>query len=162
MKIGIIADTHMSEQGKDLPQAVLEAFRQVDMVIHAGDLVESSVLSALKAVCGNIKAVCGNMDSAELKKDLSVKEILQVGKYRIGIMHGRGHPRNLLELLAEEFKDDRVDLVIFGHSHTPTNEKIGGVIYFNPGSPTDKVFSPYNSYGIIEIDDKIEAKIIKL
>jgi predicted phosphodiesterase len=42
------------------------------------------------------------------------------------------------------------------------NEKIGKILFFNPGSATDKVFAPYNSYGIIEVNDKIDAKIIKI
>jgi len=63
---------------------------------------------------------------------------------------------------VESFKNDRVDLVIFGHSHKAFNEKRGDILYFNPGSPTDQIFSPFNSYGIIEINDKIEARIIKI
>jgi predicted phosphodiesterase len=68
----------------------------------------------------------------------------------------------LLDVLAEEFKSDNVNLIIFGHSHEPLNLKKGDCLYFNPGSPTDKVFAPYNSFGIIEINDKIEARIIKI
>ncbi len=40
---------------------------------------------------------------------------------------------------------------------------VDGIIYFNPGSSTDKVFAPYNSYGVLEIkDNKIIPHIIKL
>jgi len=64
--------------------------------------------------------------------------------------------------LTEAFKNDKVDLIIFGHSHCGLNEKKGGILFFNPGSATDKVFAPYNSYGIIEINDKIKATIIRI
>jgi predicted phosphodiesterase len=77
-------------------------------------------------------------------------------------MHGYGLPNKLIDLISQIFKKDNVDLVIFGHSHSAVNEKRGNTIYFNPGSPTDKIFALHNSYGIIEINDKIEAKIIKL
>lgn len=163
MKIGVISDTHVpSNAAQKIPQKVLEAFRNVDMIIHAGDILDLAVIDALKNVCPNVKAVCGNMDSEEAKKILPQKEILKIGKYKIGIMHGYGHPNSLIELLEKEFKSDKVDVIVFGHSHNPFNEKKYDIIFFNPGSPTDKVFAPYNSYGIIEINGGIQTKIIKI
>jgi putative phosphoesterase len=162
MKIGIIADTHIPDRAKEIPKIILEDFRTVELIIHSGDLVQISVLDMLKSVCPNIKAVYGNMDPHEVRKQLPEKEILEVSKYRIGLMHGYGSPGRLVELLSQSFKNDGVDVIIFGHSHAPMNEKMKGILYFNPGSPTDKIFSPYNSYGIMEIDDKIKARIVKL
>lgn len=162
MKIGVIADTHIPDRAKEIPKAVLRDFKNVDMIIHAGDFVDLSVLNNLRAVCPNIKAVWGNMDSYEIKKMLPEKEIIRIANYKIAVMHGYGHPNNLIELATKEFKDANANIIIFGHTHSALNEKVGDIIYFNPGSPTDKVFSPYNSYGIIEINDKIEARIIKL
>lgn len=162
MKIGVIADTHIPDRAKDIPQKILDDFRNADMVIHAGDLVDLSVLDKLKTVCPNIKAVWGNMDSYDVRKKLPEKEIIKIANYKIAVMHGYGPPNRLIELMAKEFKDDNVDLIIFGHSHAGISEKKNNILYFNPGSPTDKIFSPYNSYGIIEINDKIEARIIKL
>lgn len=163
MRIGVIADTHIPDRAKDIPPQILKDFKNVDMVIHAGDLVILSVLDKLKAVCPNIKAVWGNMDPHDARKKLPEKEVIKIAKFKIGISHGYGSPNNLMELMANIFKNDDVNLIIFGHSHSPLNEKRGSVLYFNPGSPTDKIFSPYNSYGILEINDKeIEAKIIKI
>ncbi len=162
MKIGVISDTHIPERGKEIPQKILEEFKKVDMIIHAGDLVDLNVLNKLKAVCGNVKAVWGNMDPDEVRKNLPEKEIFQVGKFKVGLMHGYGSPNNLIELLSSIFRDDNVNLIIFGHSHSSVNEERNGILFFNPGSPTDKIFAPYNSYGMIEINDKIEAKIIEL
>ncbi|PIP20644.1 MAG: YfcE family phosphodiesterase [Candidatus Omnitrophica bacterium CG23_combo_of_CG06-09_8_20_14_all_40_11] len=162
MKIGVIADTHIPDCGKEIPQQILEAFKKVDMVIHAGDLVDLNVLDKLKAVCKNVRAVWGNMDSYEVRKELPEKEIIELGNYKIGIIHGYGHPNKLIDLVTGIFKNDFINLIIFGHSHSALNEKRGNIIYFNPGSPTDKIFALHNSYGIIEINDKIEAKIIKI
>ncbi len=162
MKIGVISDTHIPERAAGIPDEILYAFKKVDMIIHAGDLVEVGVLDQLKAVCPNLKAVCGNMDPEDIRKILPEKEIIKVGKFRIGVMHGQGHPDRLILAAEKLFKQDKVDMVIFGHSHLPVNEERNGVIYFNPGSPTDTIFAPYKSYGIIEINDKIEAKIVKL
>lgn len=162
MKIGVISDTHIPERANEIPQKILDDFKNVDMIIHAGDLVDLSVLEKLKSVCSNVKAVWGNMDPQEVRKKIPEKEILQIEKHRIGIMHGYGAPNNLVQQLSSIFKDDKVDMVIFGHAHYSVNERIGGILFFNPGSATDKIFAPYNSYGIIEINDKIEARIIKL
>lgn len=162
MKIGVISDTHIPETTKEIPRKILEAFLTVDMVIHAGDLVTLSALKQLEASCKNIKAVWGNMDPADVRAKLTQKLILDIEGFKIGVMHGSGHPANLQSQLTAEFKNDLVDVIIFGHSHVSFNQKEKGILFFNPGSPTDKVFSPYNSYGIIEITDKIEAKVIKL
>jgi len=162
MKIGVISDTHISGESKNIPQKILEEFKNVDMIIHAGDLVDLNVLDQLKNACSNVKAVWGNMDPEEVRKTLPQKEVLQIGNHKIGIMHGYGSPNNLIELLTSVFKDDKVDLIIFGHSHSGLNEKRGGILFFNPGSPMDKIFAPYNSYGIIEINDKIKARIIRI
>ena len=161
-RIGVISDTHIRDNDAEVPVKVLEAFKEVDMVIHVGDLLDLSVLDKLRQVCKDVRAVAGNMDSAETKKILPTKEIIKIGKYTIGVAHGYGHPAGLVEIMEKMFKDDNVDVIVFGHSHTPCNEKKGEVLFFNPGSPTDKVFAPFNSYGILEVNDKIEGKIIKI
>jgi putative phosphoesterase len=162
MRIGVISDTHIRDKSQALPQKMLEEFKHVDMIIHAGDLVDLSVLDKLKGLCAKVIAVRGNMDPEEVRKILPEKEIIEVGNYKIGLMHGHGAPANLMELLASAFKNDKVDVIIFGHSHSGINEKRGNVLFFNPGSLTDKMFAPYNSYGIIEINGEIKARIVKI
>ena len=162
MKIGVISDTHIPDRAKEIPQKILDEFKNVDMVIHAGDLADISVLDKLRKVCKNVTAVWGNMDPEEVKNSLPEKTILKIGKYRIGVIHGFGAPNKLIESLESIFKCDNVNIIIFGHAHYSVNEERNGILFFNPGTPTDKVFSQYNSYGIIEINDKIDAKIIKI
>ncbi len=162
MRIGVVSDTHIPERAEKIPQEILKEFKNMDMIIHAGDFVELQVLNQLRAVCPSVKAVWGNMDSQEIKQQLPEKEVFKVGKYRVGVMHGHGAPNNLIDLMLSNFKNDSVDLIVFGHSHQPLSETRDGIIFFNPGSPTDNVFSPTKSYGIIEINDKIETRIIKL
>lgn len=162
MKIGVVSDTHIPDRSKNIPQKILDEFKSVDMIIHAGDLVDLSVLEALQNACPDVKAVWGNMDPEEVRNKLPEKMVLKIGNHRIGVMHGHGAPNKLIELLASVFKKDGVDLIIFGHSHYSVNENREGVIFFNPGSATDKIFAPYNSFGIIEINDKIQARIIRI
>ncbi len=162
MKIGVISDTHISVKTDSVPEPILEAFKSVDMVIHVGDLVDLAVLKQLKKVCPDVRAVFGNMDGQEIKDKLPEKEIIKIGKFKLGVMHGWGAPANLIGVLTEAFKKDKVNVIIFGHSHTPYNENKDGILFFNPGSPTDKVYAPYNSYGLIEINGEIKAKIIRI
>ena len=162
IKIGVISDTHIPDRIKVVPEKILEAFKHVDMVIHAGDLVDLSVLEDLKSVCKNVHAVYGNMDPYNVKKVLPENKIIHVDKYKIGLMHGLGNPLHLVETTRQFFKNDKVDIIIFGHSHKPFCESIDNILFFNPGSATDTIFAAFNSYGIIEINDKINAKIVKL
>lgn len=162
MKIGVISDTHIPDRANKIPDEILKEFKKMDMVIHAGDLVDLRVLDELIEACPNVKAVFGNMDQAEIKKRIPEKEIIQINNFKIGITHGRGAPSKLVEFLKTYFSNDDVDMIIFGHSHMALNEKIGDVLFFNPGSATDKTFSTSNSYGIVEINDRIEARIIKI
>jgi hypothetical protein len=162
VRIGVISDTHIPGRAKEIPKIILDDFKNVDIVVHAGDLVDLSVLNKLREVCHNVKAVWGNMDSDDVRNHLPDKLVFNAGGFKIGVMHGTGAAASLRRVLSEAFKDDFVDVIIFGHSHAPFNERIKGTLFFNPGSATDKLFAEFNSYGIIEINDKIEARIVNI
>ncbi|MDD3905090.1 MAG: metallophosphoesterase family protein [Candidatus Omnitrophica bacterium] len=160
MKILVISDTHMPRSAQDLPEAIYKEIENVDMIVHAGDFVEKDLFDKLSAL-RKLKAVCGNMDSAELRHVLQEKEVFEVEGFSIGLIHGYGAPANMIETVKGEFKG--VDAIIFGHSHAPTNITKDGVLFLNPGSPTDKVFARENTYAILEITEKkMEAKIVRI
>lgn len=162
MKIGVISDTHIPDKSERIPQEILNAFKHVDMVVHGGDMVDLKVIDELNSVCARVVAVVGNMDHGEIKIKYPAKEFLNVEGFKIGIMHGWGAVLTLTEVLKDAFKADKPDVIIFGHSHKPMNEKIDGILFFNPGSATD-ASAQYCSYGIIEIKGgKIDARIIKI
>ena len=160
MKIGVISDTHIPINCENISDKIKKCFKGVDMIIHAGDITELSVLEELALITPNIVAVCGNMDSAPVKSKLPLKKIVNAGKFKIGIIHGSGAPRELSERMAAEFK--KVDVIIFGHSHIPVNETKKGVLFFNPGSATDTVMAEKRTVGILEINDRIKGEIISL
>jgi len=161
MKIGVISDTHIPTHANHLPAKVLDSLKTMDMILHAGDLVELNVLGELKSICNNVKAVCGNMDTIQVRDVLPKKEVIVIGKHKIGLTHGRGSATHIIESVTETFRTDGVDIIVFGHSHHALNEKIESILYFNPGSLTDTVFAPFNSYGILEINDQVQARIVK-
>ena len=115
-----------------------------------------------------VEALVENKKAIEFWRHVGFKDyciILELEKVKVGLFHGRGTPSRLISSIQEEFGKDweQIDIFIFGHSHYPCNKEINGKIYFNPGSPTDKVFTPYLSYGILDIKDKqIRRRIIKI
>ena len=158
MKIGVVSDTHSHL----IPKQLLDDFKTADLIIHAGDFCSTDDLNILKKI-KKVRAVSGNMDGLEIRQILPVRDIFQLDGLMIGLYHGHGSPGKVLEIVQEEFKNDKVDVVIFGHSHYPVNETINDVLYFNPGSPNDVVRAPYCSYGILEIENgNVQAKIIKV
>ncbi|NLM52278.1 MAG: metallophosphoesterase [Firmicutes bacterium] len=163
MRIGVISDTHIPTRARHLPAVLFEHFADVDLILHAGDLVDPQVLVDLAAIAP-VEAVAGNMDSPELQNKLGSKKILELAGFRIGLTHGhlgsyRHHtPQRALSIFAQ----DAVDVVIFGHSHQPYLKKEKGILLFNPGSPTDRRRQPRHSCGLLLLDQKITAEIIYL
>lgn len=161
MRILALSDTHIPAMAEDIPKAVYEEAAKCDLILHAGDFTELSLYEKLKKIT-KLTAVYGNMDSRELTPMLKPKEIIEVKGFRIGLIHGRGAPNGLIERIADEFKEEKVDCIVFGHSHCAVNKTFKNILFLNPGSPTDRVFAPYNSVGIIEVSDGLKAEIIKL
>ena len=151
MRIGVISDTHVKTCG-EIPERIQVTLTEVDLIVHAGDFIESAVLGGLKAL-GEVKAVCGNMDSGELKRMLPEKELFVVNGRKIGLTHGSGGPWGIESRVRQMFAD--VDLIIFGHSHEPCHQYLEGILLFNPGQARD-------SFGLLTIDDEIKAEIIKV
>ena len=151
MRIGVISDTHVRACG-EIPERIQVALTEVDLIVHAGDFTESSVLGGLRAL-GEVKAVCGNMDSSELKRMLPEKELFVVNGKKIGLTHGSGGPWGIASRVRQLFAD--VDLIIFGHSQELCHQYLEGILLFNPGQARD-------SFGLLTIDDEIKAEIIRV
>jgi hypothetical protein len=162
MKICVLSDTHIPDRARELPRKLLDEAKSADMVIHAGDLVDPAVYKALCEACKDVRLVSGNMDPAELKNKFPERLLIKAGRFTIGVVHGWGPPNKLMDVVKDVFRADDPDIVIFGHSHQVCNQQEGHTLYFNPGSPTDNVFAAFKSFGIIEIIDTINARIVKL
>ena len=151
MKIAVLADTHVNTLER-LPRKIIDAISTVDLIIHAGDFTDVQLLKELKGL-RTVKAVQGNMDSRELKTVLPAKEIVEIENKRIGITHGSGSPWGIEERVRKMFELDRIDVIVYGHSHQSQNKVINGILLFNPGKATD-------SFGILTIDGEAEGEII--
>jgi len=140
LRIGIIADTH----GVVHPR-VPELFARMDHIIHAGDIGGAHVLRQLEALAP-LTAVDGNND------DASGEEIVrfQLDGLRILLTHILPRPRKPAARVTESLAREPADLVVFGHSHLPHHEVIGGVTWFNPASAGPRRFNYPVSVGMIE------------
>lgn len=161
MRIGAISDTHIRtpDDLREIKGIASKHFQGVDLILHAGDLVIPDVLETLRGIAKTI-AVCGNMDPPGVREALPSKTVIETDRFKIGLAHGWGPPTGLIERIKGEFSG--VDCIVFGHTHEPFNEIIDGVLLFNPGSATDKIFASQNYVGILEADEKIKGKIIKV
>jgi hypothetical protein len=164
MRILVLSDTHIPATATKLPGIVEKEAGASDCCLHCGDYIVYSVYETLSRLT-KIYGVCGNMDGTTIKTKLPEKQILKFEDVTLALTHGGGHPQKILEYIDREFAEEsgNVDIFVFGHSHAPLNQKINGKIYFNPGSPTDTLFTPYRSYGILEIKGKeIKGRIVKI
>lgn len=149
--IGLISDTHMPRKGRAIPAEVLDAFAGVDLILHAGDLVEPSVLEPLEQIAP-VVAIAGNNDPPEVEARWGNQRVVELEGFRVGLVHGHeGKGANTVARALSRCPGCHV--VVFGHSHSAYNERHGTTLAVNPGSPTDlRRWSPGLSYGLLYLE----------
>ncbi len=166
-KIGVIADTHIPARAGFLPATVYKYFEDVDLILHAGDLVDESVLKDLEAIAP-VEAVAGNMDSHVLRDRLRRYKCIEIGEYSIALLHGdtvmEGYRRAIVpRLVINMYKTKNLDAVVFGHLHIPMASVHASTLFFNPGSPVDPRYNSGPSLGMLTIENgTIKERIIEL
>jgi uncharacterized protein len=138
-RVGIIADTH----GLLRPE-VLETFTGVDHIIHAGDIGGDDIMESLRKIAP-VTFVRGNNDGEDGYGIVRT----EIAGLRILVTHILPRPGRLRREVSTQLKS--VDAVVFGHSHLPHNEVIGGVRFFNPASAGPRRFDYPVSVGMIEM-----------
>lgn len=119
--IGILSDTHGW-----VPPTVATTFAGVDVIVHAGDVDEPSVLVQLRRIAP-VVGVKGNMDHGPWSDDLPPAALMTLGGKTFYVLHNL----NLLDLLPEAAG---IHVVVSGHTHAPAMLRKRGVLYLNPGS----------------------------
>lgn len=158
-KVGVVSDLHIPLKAKEVPEMIINRFKEVDLIIIAGDIVSNKVIEELEKLAP-VVAVHGNMDPPEVSSRLPKKITIQVNNFKIGIAHGHGSAGETKDYILSLFPD--VDCIIFGHIHKPVNEMHNNQLIFNPGSPTDHQFTQINTFGILTIKDKIHGEHIQI
>lgn len=136
MRIGVISDTH----GLLRPE-VRDVFRDVDHILHAGDIGGAAVLADLAAIAP-VTACAGNNDGWR-RGPAGKTARVELGGLRFLLVHVRDDARTLL-------RREPADVVVFGHSHKPLEAREDGVWWFNPGSAGPRRFSLPVCVGLIE------------
>lgn len=126
----VVSDTHSTDSHR-LTGRTLEAVREADLVVHAGDFMTESVLDAFSDEAETLRAVYGNNDDAGIRSRLSEARTVEYGGIRFAVTHTRNGGSTALTLFGRE-RD--ADVVIFGHSHRPTLDATGPLTLLNPGS----------------------------
>ncbi len=161
MRIGVLSDTHMKSPDKVLDHILDNVFKDVDIILHAGDIVTAKVLDRLEE--RETLAVCGNMDDYEIVEAIPQVRIIEAEKKRIGLIHGWGSKQGLQERILSRFEECPPDLIVYGHSHVPFFGEVKGVLMFNPGSASHNIYFNECTVGILEIlGSEFEAEIINL
>lgn len=133
--IGLISDTHVPSRARCIPKPVFQIFENVDFIMHAGDLVQLSVIDELEQLAP-VLAVHGNMDGPEVSGALPKLTALKIFDWKIGIMHD---PNILFGMnkMREIAKKNSFNVFVYGHTHNSSIKWEGKTLYINPGSPTN-------------------------
>ncbi len=155
MHVTVIAlsDSHGASIS-DLPPALRDALCKADVIVHAGDLSELSLLQELQDLGPRVIAVAGNMDSTAIRLHVAHRQLTTVNGRTLGVAHGSGAPDGLAERVRALFPENP-DLIIFGHSHVPFNRLVDGIWMVNPGQAA-------KSYARVAVGETLNAEIVSL
>ncbi len=160
MLIGLISDTHIPDRAKVLPQKVLDSFKDVDLILHAGDLTSPKVIEELEQLAP-VMAIQGNMDRVN-GIDLPKAKVIEAEDLKIGLIHGEVYPRADSDQLLYLAKELNVDILVSGHSHQPKIEQKEGKLLLNPGSPIVPRLAD-RTVMLLEINNKeVDVEIVKI
>lgn len=167
LRIGLISDTHIPRDVKIIPPQVQEAFKKVDLILHAGDIYIPEVLDELETIAPVI-AACGNGDW-DFPPDhrFGINCVIKIAALTIGLSHTLCYSDSLKyttqEMIERQFGQP-VDIIVVGDTHIAVVERYNGLLLVNPGSPALPIGkASLGTVGILEITgNKPTASIVEL
>ena len=165
-KILILGDTHL-QKFEDLPKTLINEIQKADWVIHTGDYTSIDVLNGfIKKKGENFQGVYGNADPLSIRENVPYKKIIQIQSKKIGIIHPAkgGLLKNPINRILLEFKDYKLDIIVYGHTHESYIENSNGILFINPGKGyiEENSFGSPATFAILTIEKHIQAEIKKL
>lgn len=154
MRIIVVSDTHGDLYS--LKKAVLRQ-PNAEVIIHCGDGEEQAEYIKMMNPDKMVISVRGNCDWGSMLKPM---EIINIEGKRILITHGHLFDVKMTKsLLIEKARDEKIDIVVYGHTHIPDQTYDDGLYILNPGS-----CSGYGAtYGYIDITDSgIVTNVVKV
>jgi len=160
MEVIVLADSHLAGGIGQIGEQVLGAVATADVVLHAGDITSQRALEELEAMAETY-AVLGNNDHY-LVGTLPESRILDLEGVRVALVHDSGRTKGRPARMHRRFPD--ADIVVFGHSHVPTNEVgVQRQVLFNPGSATQRRSQPHRTFGRLRLaEGRIQTHQIEL
>lgn len=150
LRIGVISDTH----GMLRPQA-LAALQGSDYIVHGGDIGHPDILEQLRAIAP-LTVVRGNNDRQGWAAEVPHSALLELGEVRLCAVHD-------IATLDIDPVAAGVQVVVYGHSHSPKAVWRGGVLYLNPGSAGPRRFKLPVSVAQLLVDGpSVTARVIEL
>jgi putative phosphoesterase len=147
--VAVLADTHAPRRWKRCPDAVAEQLRDVDLILHAGDVCTASVLDELSEFAP-VRAVLGNNDGPDVMAWGAPETlVLDLDGVAVGMVHDSGPSAGRAGRMRRLFPS--AELVVFGHSHIPWDVISDGQRCFNPGSATDRRRQPSPTMGRLHL-----------
>lgn len=147
----LISDTHVPDRSRGIPDAVRTAADAADLIVHAGDWTQASVLDDLSQH-GELLGVYGNNDGPDLRARLPEIARREIEGVRFAVIHETGDAKHRHAWADVSFPE--TDVLLFGHSHIPWDTVTpGGLRLLNPGSPTDRRRQPYRTMMTLTVDD---------
>jgi putative phosphoesterase len=151
--IGLISDTHGL-----LRAGVHEAFFDVDLILHAGDVGGDDILDELSLIAP-VEAVYGNTDPPGNPR-LASRIVREIGGVTIQVQHGHESGRLTADALLERFT---ADVLVYGHTHRQSVTQREGRLVINPGAAGPRRFHLLPSVARLTIrDGKAEVEIVSL
>lgn len=132
---------------------------RADVVIHAGDWIDVSLLDDLERRAQRLVACWGNNDGEELRRRLPERADENLGGVRFTVTHETGASGGRDARMARRYPD--TDVLVFGHSHIPWDTTADtGLRLLNPGSPTDRRRQPFCTYMTATVADATLADVV--
>jgi len=154
----VIADTHIPRRARALPEGLVGYLQRADLILHAGDLMEPTLLDDLTAYAP-ARVVGGNLDPLDV--DLPETLLFEFGGAGVAMVHDSGPRKGRRSRMKRRFPDARV--VVFGHSHIPWLDDEDGLLLLNPGSPTDRRRQPHHTFALLRAEGgEVKAEILAL
>ena len=159
IKVGILSDTHCHKPDPDFLAATQKCFADCEIIVHAGDLTDISVLEAFapKTVYG----VHGNMCSASSRRQLPAHRTFEIAGFTFGLAHGNGLGQDIENRLISLFPE--ADCLVYGHTHRPVCKQVGKIMIINPGTfRSSGRYGAPGTYAIVEVADTLKANIYEV
>jgi putative phosphoesterase len=155
----LTSDTHVPARARDLPHELWAVIEAADVVVHAGDWVDVTLLDAFEARSRRLLAVYGNNDHGPFRTRLPEVARAEIEGIRFAVVHETGDRKGREERCAARFPD--TDVLVFGHSHIPWDTTAAsGLRLLNPGSPTDRRRQPHGTYVTAVAEDGVLRDVI--